>query len=356
MKNFLILLLTILTLSTVKSQNVLRAGIDWREDSLQYEQTPKTLAPLTVACGGLFLSTGYPVSTNYWGGWMVRIINTNACPIVINSFEARFQGTAGYRIYTKAGTFVGFETTPAAWTLVGTVASLTGTSTTAPTAIPIVVNVTIPVGASQSFYLTRSDNLIANRHLYVTGTGVAGTTIYASNADLSITEGSYIDPYFAFLNVGSRRPSFDVCYTINCPLPIELVSFEGRNNGIYNTLNWACATETNNDFFTLERSIDGVNWILVSTIDGAGTSSVGTFYSYNDFSYTRETYNYYRLKQTDFNGDYEYSDIIYIDNRDMKKPVLIKTVNQFGQEVDTNYRGFVIEIYEDGSTRKIIRQ
>lgn len=356
MKKLLTLFFIILTLGIVKSQNVLHAGIDWREDSIHYESTSKTLAPLTTACGSPFLSTGYPVWTNYWAGWMVRIINTNVCPITINSFEARFQGTTGYRIYTKTGTFVGFETTPAAWTLVGTVASLTGTSTTAPTAIPIVVNVTIPAGGSQSFYLTRSDNLIANRHLYVAGIGVAGTTIYASNVDLSITEGSYVDPYFAFLNVGSRRPSFDVCYSINCALPIELISFEANGYGTYNNINWSCATETNNNYFVVERSTDGVNWTQVGVVDGAGTSNMNTFYSYKDFSYNKNTYNYYRLKQVDFNGQYEYSNIIYVDNTDVGKPKLISTINQFGQEVDENYKGLVIEIYDDNSIKKIIRE
>lgn len=139
-------------------------------------------------------------------------------------------------------------------------------------------------------------------------------------------------------------------------LPVELVSFEGYNDKTYNTLNWVCATETNNNFFTIESSIDNIDWVVLTTVGGAGTSNINTFYSYKDFSYTKDTYNYYRLKQTDFNGDYKYSDIIYVDNRNLEKSTLVKTINQFGQEVGDNYRGFVIEIYEDGSTRKIIRQ
>ena len=356
MKKFLILLFTILTLSNVKSQNVLHAGVDWREDTLQYEQTLKPLAPATAACGTPFLSTGYPAWTNFWAGWMVRIINTNACPIIINSFEARFQGTAGYSIYTKTGTFVGFETTAGAWTLVGNLATLTGTSTIAPTSIPIAVNVTIPAGGNQSFYLSRSNNLSANRHLYVPGTGIAGTTIYASNASLSITEASYVDPYFTALQVGSRRPSFDVCYSINCPLPIELVDFRGHNSNNYNDISWVCVSETNNDFFTLESSINGVDWIVISIVDGAGTSNTATLYSYKDFFFTKDTYNYYRLKQTDFNGNYEYSDIIVIDNIKETTTTLLKRYNQVGQEVDKYYKGFIIEYYSDGSVRKVIKQ
>jgi len=164
-------------------------------------------------------------------------------------------------------------------------------------------------------------------------------------------------------NYGSGSNNFTInlggtTASVSCPpaLPVELVSFEGYNDKTYNTLNWVCASETNNDFFTIERSIDGIDWVVVTTVGGAGTLNVGTFYSYKDFSYTKDTYNYYRLKQTDFNGYYKYSDIIYVNNGNVGKPVLVKTINQFGQEVDDNYRGFVIEIYEDGSTRKIIRQ
>lgn len=107
MKKILTLFLLLIALS-IKSQNVLHAGVDWRiDDSIQSSEL-KSMSPL-AACGSPFLSTGYPVWTNYWAGWMVKIINTNPCPIVINSFEARFQGTSGYRIYTKTGTFIGFE-------------------------------------------------------------------------------------------------------------------------------------------------------------------------------------------------------------------------------------------------------
>lgn len=186
-----------------------------------YTQGIESTLKTTATCGAPWITTGYPAWTNYWAGYMINIINTSICPIEINSFEARFQGTSGYRIYTKSGTFVGFELNSAAWALVGTTNNLTGLSTVAPTPIPIAVNITIPPGGIQGFYLTRTDNVVANRHLYVPGTGTAGTTVYASDGNLSITEGSYIDPYFAFLNAGTRRPSLDVCYTINCVLEYE---------------------------------------------------------------------------------------------------------------------------------------
>jgi len=356
MKKFILLLL-LLTSIFSNAQISLHAGeTDWVSDVIDSNPNMNyQMKATTASCGTPFLSTGYPAWLNYWAGWMVRIINTNACPITINSFEARFQGTAGYRIYTKTGTFIGFETTAGAWILVGNLATLTGTSVTAPTAIPIAVNITIPAGGSQSFYLTRSDNVIANRHLYIAGAGVAGTTIYAFDANLSITEGEYVDPYFAALQVGVRRPSFDVCYTVACPLPIEIVSFNGYKRDGYNLLTWVSATETNNDYYTIERSTDGLNWESISKLDGSANSNTPIFYEYKDYT-PNKSINYYRLKQTDLDGSYKYFIIIDIDNRiNGEGKTLTKITNIMGQEVNSDTDGVLIYYYSDGTHQKICK-
>lgn len=304
----------------------------------------------TAACGTPWVSGGYPAWTNYWGGYQFNIINLSATDITIHSFEARFQGTAGYRIYTKTGTFVGFETNAAAWTLVGSIAGgLTGVSTTAPTPIPIPVEICIPAGATQAFYLTRSDNLVANRHLYITGTGTPGTTIYASDANLGITEAHYVTPYFAALYAQSRRPSLDVCYSVGCTmLPVELVKFEAENDNGRNYVTWWTATERDNDYFVVERSNDGVNFKEIGTMDGQGNSQHLVSYRFSDLYYKRGEVNYYRLKQVDFNGAVEYHDVISVDNTD-EEALLIGTYNMMGQEVGANYEGLKVMVFGDGS-------
>jgi hypothetical protein len=92
-------------------------------------------------------------------------------------------------------------------------------------------------------------------------------------------------------------------------LPIELLSFSAKN--IDNSevlLEWVTATETNNDFFTLERSVDGVNFEVIGTVDGAGNSTTTLYYSFvDDDPYSG--ISYYRLKQTDFDGSFAYSDL-----------------------------------------------
>lgn len=94
------------------------------------------------------------------------------------------------------------------------------------------------------------------------------------------------------------------------PLPIELLYFKVEcedSNGL--NFEWASATESNNDYYTIEGSVDGVNWHALKTIDGAGNSS--TQLNYTTSVTLENDYIYFRLKQTDFNGSYKYSDIVY---------------------------------------------
>jgi hypothetical protein len=95
-------------------------------------------------------------------------------------------------------------------------------------------------------------------------------------------------------------------------LPVELTSFEGvqKNNTI--ALSWTTQTETNNDYFTVERSTNGLTFEEIGRVNGSGTSSQAHNYSFNDESPIVGT-NYYRLKQTDFNGQFETFEIIAVE-------------------------------------------
>ncbi|MBI3135853.1 MAG: T9SS type A sorting domain-containing protein [Bacteroidetes bacterium] len=85
-------------------------------------------------------------------------------------------------------------------------------------------------------------------------------------------------------------------------LPIELLNFEGRCDEVYTMLSWSTASEMNNDYFTIERSTDGVNWQLSGTIKGAGNSSEFSNYTYSDSQISFGDITYYRVKQTDYDG------------------------------------------------------
>jgi hypothetical protein len=92
------------------------------------------------------------------------------------------------------------------------------------------------------------------------------------------------------------------------PLPIELLTFTAKICDKNVCLDWSTATETNNDFFTVERSLDGINFEQVGIVNGAGNSTVVLNYSLVDNA-PLNGLSYYRLKQTDFNGAFTYSNI-----------------------------------------------
>ena len=99
------------------------------------------------------------------------------------------------------------------------------------------------------------------------------------------------------------------------PAPIELLSFSvySLSNGTVK-IRWQTLTETNNDFFTIERSRDAEYWEELAYVKGAGNSQETLNYQEIDRQPFLET-SYYRLKQTDYNGEFSYSQImdIYMD-------------------------------------------
>lgn len=94
------------------------------------------------------------------------------------------------------------------------------------------------------------------------------------------------------------------------PLPIELIRFSASCNGVVN-LEWTTASETNNSYFTIQRSLDGTNFNDVTTVVGAGNNNQIINYSAVDFNPYGGT-SYYRLKQTDFDGYSDYSSVVAV--------------------------------------------
>lgn len=138
-------------------------------------------------------------------------------------------------------------------------------------------------------------------------------------------------------------------------LPIELISFIGKKSGRNNVLNWSTVTEINNDFFTIEKAINGIDFKVIGYVDGAGNSNQKLDYTMID-SDIDNIINYYRLKQTDYDGIFHFSEVISVDNRldDETKEVAF-TTNLMGQEVNEFYRGVIIIIYKDGTSIKVIQ-
>ncbi|NEN23774.1 T9SS type A sorting domain-containing protein [Cryomorpha ignava] len=95
------------------------------------------------------------------------------------------------------------------------------------------------------------------------------------------------------------------------PLPIELLSFEASASGSLVNLNWITSTEINNEFFEIQRADADLKFETIAVVNGAGTSNRMLFYSEIDRE-PLQGMNYYRLKQIDYDGVYEYSDVVSV--------------------------------------------
>ncbi len=129
---------------------------------------------------------------------------------------------------------------------------------------------------------------------------------------LSFTEGSIIVSGIST----SHIPANSIRYVTvasgskGTTLPIELLSFEALADEAQHSvqLQWTTASETDNDYFTIEKSRDGTNWTAALVVHGAGNSSEVIDYAAVDTD-PFPGLSYYRLKQTDFDGGYSHSDV-----------------------------------------------
>lgn len=139
-------------------------------------------------------------------------------------------------------------------------------------------------------------------------------------------------------------------------LPVELLSFEGVQGDGNTTLKWATGMELDNDFFVVEKSIDGVTFFPIGSVVGQGSTSEVTAYDFVDYN-TSSDVSYYRLKQVDFDGVYEYSNIIAVTNSSLEvikiypnpaASVLNLASNTGNQSIVTitNIQGVVVSVFE----------
>jgi len=193
--------------------------------------------------------------------------------------------------------------------------------------------------------------------------------IFSDNTPIAVSAIPLGGGIYVFENVpggslsNNRRFTLGTTNVAQTPLPIELLSFEALARPDRVVLRWATASETNNDFFTIERSLDAKNWNVLTHVDGAGNSTETLRYSIYDHN-PYKGISYYRLKQTDYDGAYSYSHIsavrfegpeigIAIFPNPANKVLNIATsetsfriqiTNTFGQVVMTGYSQFELDI------------
>lgn len=108
------------------------------------------------------------------------------------------------------------------------------------------------------------------------------------------------------------------CNTITClTLPVELLKFFALPSSGEVVLSWATATESNCEYFAIERSTDMLTWEQIATVPGSGNSSERKDYTYTDPVPPRGII-YYRLSQHDYNGQKRYFEPVYAEQNDPK--------------------------------------
>jgi len=153
-------------------------------------------------------------------------------------------------------------------------------------------------------------NAVNGKLTIVKNTSGAPTTwidIGATNAAGSVTSTSAPSAFnsFSTFALGNKNNGGN-------PLPIELLSFTAVPNDNKVDLNWETITETNNAYFTIEKSVDGKTFIKLIDIPGAGNSTSYREYAETDYQPYLGT-SYYRLKQTDKNGKFAYFNIVPVN-------------------------------------------
>jgi len=142
--------------------------------------------------------------------------------------------------------------------------------------------------------------------LYIAGTSATSISFGDLNGDGSLD-----------LAVGTARSPVVVFLNTSPPIPVELKSFTAVAGNKQIELSWSTSTELNNRGFEIERRIDG-NFKYIGFVEGNGTTSEKHNYSYIDQNLNSGKYSY-RLKQFDYNGSYEYSNVIEVDVRLLNK-------------------------------------
>lgn len=174
----------------------------------------------------------------------------------------------------------------------------------------------------------------------VPGSGNNPLSAATSNDDTSLTYTHSIndgDEYYYYLEI--RQYDDDMIYSApvrfkkNTTLPMELIEFEAEPEGEAVQFSWATAAEVNNDYFKVQRSLNGIDFNTIGKLEAAGNSNTLKQYG---FEYEEESKGtiYYRLKQVDFNGKSSTSDLLHLTFTQEGNGDMDFQVNHTGNSLD----------------------
>lgn len=182
------------------------------------------------------------------------------------------------------------------------------------------INPLVPITSTGYFYYQNFDNNftgieLANGQTIVLGSIIYNHSVGGPESGSGFISSSVQDPPISYINL----PAFDTRPIVITgpqfgPLPISIKSFDAiKHSASSAKLDWTTSKEVNSDYFGIERSIDGSTWDEIARVKAAGDSNVDIAYDYIDdrlpLSRTNGQVFYYRLRMTDLDGAFKYSDV-----------------------------------------------
>jgi hypothetical protein len=176
-------------------------------------------------------------------------------------------------------------------------------------------------------------------------------TVYTSAFGLSF---SYLNGVITVsANSNTQFPLDSIRYftigstNINSALPVKFSNLVANlNNDIVN-LKWSTYLEQNNDYFSVERNNELNQWEVLSKVKSKGNSNIKTDYSFNDFNQSKGSI-FYRIKQTDFDGKYTYSNIVSLNTNTYNEFIIYPSIS--------NYKLTIKSTINDLSTINIVNE
>ncbi len=273
-----------------------------------------------------------------WGGG-----NGNASPVILNSIFVNNSSVDGGGIVSDRTNFVSGNSGTANPTIRNSIFWGNTASGTGPQ---------FYILGGASFSATYSVFDIANQNPPHTITGPGTGNIFtapslinindadgADNCWLTNDDGLQLQSGSVGIDAGDNTgvPTFDIrnysrisnavvdigAYEFNSAvLPVNLLSFFGRANGVTNILFWNTASESNSRIFEIEKSINGIRFEKIGEVNAVGNSNTLRIYQFVDDKLTTERY-FYRLKQIDIDGKYILSNIVLLSNEKIKNDIVV---------------------------------
>ena len=246
-----------------------------------------------------------------WTHDVVQLKNLGSTSVDLSNYAIQYASATGS--FTSVNTFPS-GTTIAAGAILNVMLATGGSNGATPPNPRVQAPGTVTNIGTRSGKLALTDNTVA-----LTGSscpttavdyvGYGTTTGCGPHTDATIPSG---DNTKGYVRTNTAIPG---SYVIkNNPLPVQFYSFNADLKGRSTSLSFSTATETDNDYFTIERSGDGRTFDAIGKIQGAGNSAVKQSYAFTDENPLPRV-NYYRIKQTDYNGSYNYTEVKSVRHR-----------------------------------------